>query len=147
SLHHYTVRGNINFSGMEIDLVADHKHNKESLYVECKAKEKVSSDELSKFSFNVGFKKVDKGYFYRTQELESQAGALLREIKERPEYKNLTFFEPDEIIQMLIDGKMVYEPTAQLAKFKISKKILVVSYVGDFLIYLINESNVLPTKF
>ncbi len=147
SLHHYNVRGNINFSGMEIDLVADHKHNKESLYVECKAKEKVSSDELTKFAFNVGFKKVDKGYFYRTQEIESQAGALLREIKERPEYKNLTFFEPDEIIQMLIDGKMVYEPNAQLSTFIVSKKILAVSYIGDFLIYLINESNVLPTKF
>lgn len=146
SLHHYNVRGNINFAGMEIDLVADHKHNKESLYVECKAKEKVTSDELSKFAFNVSFKKADKGYFYRTQELESQAGALLREIKERTEYKNLTFFEPDDIIQMLIDGKMVFEPSAQLTSFKVSKKILSVSYIGDFLIYLINESNVLPTK-
>ncbi|MGM0944341.1 MAG: restriction endonuclease [Bacteroidota bacterium] len=147
SIHHYNVRGNINFAGMEIDLVADHKHNKESLYVECKAKEKVSSDELSKFAFNVSFKKVDKGYFYRTQELESQAGALLREIKERPEYKNLTFFEPNEIIQMLIDGKMIFEPTSQFSSFQISKKILAVTYIGDFLIYLINESNVLPTKF
>jgi hypothetical protein len=147
NIHHYNVRGNINFAGMEIDLVADHKHNKESLYVECKAKEKVSSDELSKFAFNVSFKKVDKGYFYRTQELESQAGALLREIKERPEYKNLTFFEPNEIIQMLIDGKMIFEPTSQFSSFQISKKILAVTYIGDFLIYLINESNVLPTKF
>lgn len=147
NIHHYNVRGNINFAGMEIDLVADHKHNKESLYVECKAKEKVSSDELSKFAFNVSFKKVDKGYFYRTQELESQAGALLREIKERPEYKNLTFFEPNEIIQMLIDSKMIFEPLSQLSSFQISKKILAVTYIGDFLIYLINESNVLPTKF
>ena len=94
SIHHFEIRGNINFSGMEIDLVANHKHTNESLYVECKAKEKVKSDELSKFAFNVGFKEIDKGYFFRTRELESQAGALLIEIKQKEKYKNLTFFEP-----------------------------------------------------
>lgn len=62
-IHQYEIRGNINYSGMEIDLVATHKHNKETLYVECKAKEKVSSDELSKFAFNVDYKEIDKGYF------------------------------------------------------------------------------------
>ncbi len=147
TLHQYDIRGNINYSGMEIDLVAEHKHNKESLYVECKAKEKVSSDELSKFSFNVGFKKIDKGYFFRTQELESQAGALLSEIKARPEYKNLTFFEPSEIIKILSDGKMIFEPTSELKNYLISKRTLAVTYFGDFFIYLINESNALPTKF
>nr|WP_315395950.1 ATP-binding protein [uncultured Sphingobacterium sp.] len=147
TLHQYDIRGNINFSGMEIDLVAEHKHNKETLYVECKAKEKVSSDELSKFSFNVGFKKIDKGYFFRTQELESQAGALLSEIKQRPEYKNLTFFEPSEIIKILTDGKMIFEPSSDLKNYIISKKTLAVTYFGDYFIYLINESNALPTKF
>ena len=147
TLHQYNIRGNINYSGMEIDLIAEHKHNKESLYVECKAKEKVSSDELSKFAFNVGFKKIDKGYFFRTQELESQAGALLSEIKLRPEYKNLTFFEPSDIIRILSDGKMIFEPTSELKNYLISKRTLAVTYFGDFLIYLINESNALPTKF
>ncbi|MEO6838255.1 MAG: restriction endonuclease [Ginsengibacter sp.] len=147
TLHQYDIRSNINFSGMEIDLVAEHKHNKESLYVECKAKEKVSSDELSKFAFNVDFKEVDKGYFYRTQELESQAGALLSEMKKKPKYKNLTFFEPDDIIKMLSDGKMLFEPLSQLTNYIISKRILAVTYFGDFFIYLVNESNALPTKF
>lgn len=147
TLHQYDIRGNINFAGMEIDLVAEQRHTKETLYVECKAKEKVSSDELSKFVFNVGFKKVDKGYFFRTQELESQAGALLKELRERIEYKNLTFFEPTEIIQMLEDGKMIFEPLSDLAKYTKSKRILAITYFGDFFIYLINESNALPTKF
>ena len=147
TLHQYDIRSNINFSGMEIDLVAEHKHNKESLYVECKAKEKVSSDELSKFAFNVDFKEVDKGYFFRTHHLESQAGALLAEMKQKTKYKNLTFFEPDDIIKMLSDGKMVFEPLSQLTNYIISKKILAVTYFGDFFIYLVNESNALPTKF
>lgn len=147
TIHQYDIRDNINFSGMEIDLVAEHKHNKESLYVECKAKEKVSSDELSKFAFNVDFKEIDKGYFFRTQELESQAGALLSEMKQKTKYKNLTFFEPDDIIKMLSDGKMLFEPQSKLTNYIISKRILAVTYFGDYLVYLINESNALPTKY
>ena len=132
---------------MEIDLVANHKHTKEKLYVECKAKEKVSSDELSKFAFNVEFKEADKGYFFRTQELESQAGALLEEIRAKPKYKTLTFFEPSDIIEMLIDAKMISEAFNEFKDFIISKKILAVTYFGDYFIYLINDSNALPTRF
>lgn len=147
NIHQYDIRGNINYSGMEIDLVAEHKHNKETLYVECKAKEKVSSDELTKFAFNVEFKEIDKGYFFRTQELESQAGALLSEIKSKPKYKNLTFFEPSDIIKILSDGKMLFEPFDDLKNYIISKRILAITYKGDFFMYLINESNAIPTKY
>jgi len=129
SIHKYEVRGNINFSGMEIDLVAQHKFTAETLYVECKAKAKVSSDELSKFAFNVDFKEVDKGFFFRTQELEFQAGALLTEIRAKKKYKNLTFFEPNQIIEMLKDSNMVIEPNHQLTQYSISKKILAITYV------------------
>ena len=58
SINQYEIKQNINFAGLEIDLVAEHKHNREKLYVECKAKEKVTSDELSKFAFNVFHKKI-----------------------------------------------------------------------------------------
>jgi hypothetical protein len=113
AIHQYDIRGNINFSGMEIDLIAKHKHKDEILYVECKAKEKVSSDELSKFCFNVEFQEADYGYFFRTQELEYQAGALLSEIRKKTKYKNLTFFEPSDIIQMLSDANKIFEPISK----------------------------------
>lgn len=147
TIQQFDVRGNINFSGMEIDLVAQQKHTNETLYVECKAKEKVTSDELSKFAFNVDFKEVDKGYFFRTQELEYQAGALLGELKQKPRYKKLTFFEPSDIIKMLSNANMIFEPHSDLLGYIISKKILAITYFGDFFIYLVNESNALPTKF
>ncbi len=147
SIQQYEVRGNINFSGMEIDLVAHQKHDKGILYVECKAKEKVTADELSKFCFNVEFKEANKGYFFRTQELEYQAGALLEEIRSKEKYKNLTFFEPTDIIGMLQDGKIIFEPQNALSKHIISKRILAITYFGDFFIYLINETNAFPTKF
>lgn len=147
SIHHYEVREQINYGGMEIDLRAVHKHTNASLYVECKAKEKVSSDELSKFCFNADMNEVDAGYFFRTQELDSQAGALLERIREKPKYKNLTFFEPGQILEMLVDANQISLPTTQLSDYSISKRILIVSYVGDFLIYLVNESSLYPTKF
>ena len=145
--HQYEIRGNINFSGMEIDLIAEHKHKRETLYVECKAKEKVSSDELSKFCFNVEFKEADFGYFFRTQDLEFQAGALLSEIRKKEKYKNLTFFEPNDIIRILTDAKLIVEPNDKLKSFSISKRFLAVTYFGDYLIYIIDESNLIPSKF
>lgn len=147
TLHLYEVRGNINFAGLEIDLIGIHKHTGETLYVECKAKEKVSSDELSKFCFNVDHKEADKGYFFRTQELESQAGALLSEIKKKPKNKNLTFFEPDDIISILKDANKIFEPLDNLKNYNISKKIFIVSYFGDFFVYLIKETLAFPTQF
>ena len=114
SIHQYKISQNINFSGIEIDLIAEHKHKQETLYVECKAKEKVSSDELTKFCFNVSHKKADSGYFFRTNELEYQAGALLKELRADERYRNLTFFEPSDIVQMLSDGDFIFEPDGKI---------------------------------
>jgi hypothetical protein len=148
STHQYNIKQNIRFTGMELDLVAEHKHKaNETLYVECKAKDKVSSIELRTFFANVYHHKANFGYFFRTNELEYDAGGLLKEYKSDERYSHLSFFEPKDIIEMLVDAKMIFEPHAELVDFVISKKILAVTYFGDFFIYLINESNALPTKF
>lgn len=91
SAHQYDIKSNINFTGMEIDLIASHNIRKETLYVECKAKEKVSSTEIRNFAFNVNYKKADFGYFIRTKEIDSQAGGLIEEMKSDSRYNNLTF--------------------------------------------------------
>ncbi len=132
---------------MEIDLIANHKHKDETLYVECKAKEKVTSDELSKFCFNALHKKASAGYFFRTKELESQAGGYLRELQDDSRYRHLTFFEPDDIIKILSDAKLIFEPSAILSSHKISKRIFAVTYFGDFLIYIVNNSSLVKTHF
>jgi len=147
SRHSYKIRQNLRFTGMELDLLAEHNFEKITLYVECKAKEKVSSIELRTFFANVFHHKADKGYFFRTQELESDAGGLLNEYRADERYKNLTFFEPEDIIKMLSDGQMLFEPISKLTNYTISKRILAVTYFGDYLIYLINESNAFPTKY
>ena len=148
SIHQYEIKQNIRFTGMEIDLLANHKHKtNEVLYVECKAKNRVSSIELRTFFSNVFHRNATHGYFFRTNELEYDAGGLLEEYRSDSRYDHLTFFEPKDIIQMLIDARLIYEPSKQIADFTISKRILAVTHFGDFLVYLVNESNALPTSF
>lgn len=148
SIHQYEIKTNIRFTGMELDLIAKHKHkSNEILYVECKAKMKVSSIELRTFFANVFHHKANFGYFFRTNELEFDAGGLLSEMRNDSRYSNLTFFEPKDIIKMLSDANMVFEPLNDLVSYIISKKILAITYFGDFFIYLVNESNALPTKY
>jgi Holliday junction resolvase-like predicted endonuclease len=147
SAHQYEVKSNINFTGMEIDLIANHKINKEALYVECKAKEKVSSTEIRNFAFNVSHKKADKGYFIRTKELESQAGGLIEEMKEDDRYKNLTFIEPKEVIQILVDANYIKNPSFNSTELKITKRILCITHFGDFFVYILTKNSVIPTHY
>jgi len=121
--HQYKVRHNIRFTGMELDLLAEHKHRpNEVLYVECKAKSKVSSIELRTFFANVFHHSANFGYFFRTHELEYDAGGLLQEYRKDPRYDNLTFFEPEDIITMLKDAKQIFEPSEELKEYNISKR-------------------------
>lgn len=135
----YTVRSDINYTGMEIDLIAKHKDREETIYVECKAKEKVSSDELSKFAFNVSHKKADQGLFIRTKELEHQAAGLLDEMVNDDRYKNLTFFEASKVISLLQESDFI-KPYGSFEKIVFSKEILAVTYLGDFYVLIIKDS-------
>ena len=70
SINNYEVRGNINFSGMEIDLVATHKHTHETLYVECKAKERVKGQKGIVYNWFNNLTNVDDIRFFTQTELE-----------------------------------------------------------------------------
>ena len=146
SSHQYEVKSNINFTGMEIDLLASHKIRKESLYVECKAKDKVSSTEIRNFAFNVQFKNADFGYFIRTKEIDAQAGGLIDEMKKDNRYKNLTFIEPVDVIQILVDAGRVIEPHLP-SNLTITKRILCVTFFGEYLLFIVTQSSVIPTNY
>lgn len=147
--HQYEIKSNINFTGMEIDLLAKHKVRKETLYVECKAKEKVSSTEIRTFAFNTNFKKADSGYFIRTKELEYQAGGLIEEMGEDERYKNLTFIEPNKVIEILEDANFICLPPKNRipSNYNVTKRILCITYMGDFVIYILSLNTVIPTHF
>ncbi len=146
SAHQYEVTSNVNFAGMEIDLLAKHKIRNETLYVECKAKEKVSSTEIRNFWFNMSDKEADYGYFIRTKEVESQAAGLIEEMKKKVKYKNLTFIEPDGVIKILTDSNFIQEPRLP-SDIITTKRVLCVTYKGDYLLYIATRSSVIPTNF
>ncbi len=158
-LHRYEVSSNVNYTGMELDLTAKHKDkSNESLYVECKAKNKVSSSEILTFEAKVRFKKVDFGYFIRTKELDHQAKGLVDEFKADERYKNLTFFEPQKVISLLQESGKI--KAIENLNEDFTKQILVITYFGDYYVlikkdtlaaipnsfYLFNAKNSKPVK-
>ncbi|WP_439185429.1 restriction endonuclease [Carboxylicivirga taeanensis] len=137
--HRYEVSSNINFTGMELDLIGKHKDRpNETLYVECKAKEKVSSAEILTFESKVRFKKVNYGYFIRTKELEHQAKGIVEEMQADERYNHITFFEPKKVIKLLQESGQI--KTATEFPKKITKSILAITYFGDYYIHLIKDS-------
>lgn len=145
--HRYELSSNVNYTGMELDLIGKHKDRpNETLYVECKAKEKVSSSEILTFESKVRFKKVTYGYFIRTKELEHQAKGLVDEMKADSRYDHLTFFEPPKVISLLQDSKKI-TLLPHLTK-EITKQILAITYFGDFYVLIIKDSlGAVPTSF
>ncbi len=92
--HRYEVSQRINFTGMEIDLIAKHKDRvNETLYVECKAKDNLSSNDIKSFVFNTEFKNTDFGYFISTTQFAHQVAGLISEINENKKYNNLYFLD------------------------------------------------------
>ena len=134
----YDIQQNINFTGLEIDLIATHSDRNETLYIECKAKEKAKSTEIKNFAFNVIDKEADYGYFVFTEELDHQAAGLKIEMEQKEKYKNLTFFGPDKIVKSLEKtGRIKHLDTAEIEKNEaISKIILAYTYFGTFYIVI-----------
>lgn len=146
-LQKYEIEPNVHFTGLEIDLIAKHKYDNKTLYVECKAKEKVRSTEIKNFGFNVFTKKPDYAYFIHTVELDKQASALkIEQFNNNSEFKNVSFYGPNKIIELLIDSSKIRNiPYDNLGQ--ITQQFLIVSYLGDYIIYIGQESLAYPTYY
>jgi len=135
----YKITQNINFTGLEIDLLAKHKTRNETLIVECKAKEKPKSTELKNFAYNVLIeKKGDYGYFIYTEELDHQAAGLANQWKKEPSHKNITLIGPDKIIDILVDSNKIKKLDISLIpdKENIDNVILAYTYFGIYYIVI-----------
>jgi len=145
----YQVEANINYTGMEIDLIAKHMDRNETAYVECKARDKIDSGDVRKFAFNVQHKRVDHGYFITTRVLQHQAAGLVNEMKLDVEdrYKNLIFFNPTKVIDLLVDAEKI-SPIHSAKLGNISKHILAVTHLGDYHVALLQEGLApIPTRY
>lgn len=142
----YDITQRVNFTGMEIDLIAKHKDRSETAYIECKARERLNSDDIRTFAFNVGYKEVNYGYFISTTEFEHQVAGLIEEMKRKDSYKNLYFWKPDKIFELLESAKVITALDHSNIEHTITKIILAYTYFGTFYI-LILMKNTIPTQF
>ena len=142
----YKIRPRVNFTGMEIDLIADHKDRSETVYIECKAKDRLDSDDIKRFSFNVNHRNANDGYFISTTEFEHQVAGLIKEMSDDNKYSNLYFWGPLKIFDLLESAKMITPLGASNIRHSITKTILCYTYFGLFYI-LILMKNTMPTQF
>ncbi len=144
----YDITQRVNFAGMEIDLIAKHKDKSETAYIECKARDRLKSDHIRTFAFNVRHQDADCGYFISTTEFEHDVAGLIEEMgKEKKEkYKNLYFWQPDKIFELLESAGVITPLDLKAIKQTITKIILLYTYFGTFYI-LILMKNTIPTQF
>lgn len=85
----YDIQQNIVFTGTEIDLIAKHKDRHETIYIECKAREKLEANDIKAFVFNVehsDYSQAEKckyGYFLSTTEFQHHVAGLIEQIRQR----------------------------------------------------------------
>lgn len=89
----YTIKERVNFTGMEIDLIAQHIDRKnEIVYIECKARQSLEAKDIKSFAFNTKFKDAQYGYFLSTTDYAHQVAGLIEEMNQKKEYNNLYFW-------------------------------------------------------
>ena len=136
----FKVKERINFTGMEIDLLCEHIDRGEKAFIECKAREELSSSDIKGLIFNTQFKNADYGYFLYTKYFQHQAGGTIEEVKNDSRYKNIYFWDCEKIIELLIDSGEVKECPKYILNYRVSKEILLYSYYGIFYILLLSNS-------
>lgn len=142
----YDITERVNFTGMEIDLIAKHKDRSETAYIECKARERLESKDIKVFAFNVKDRKANYGYFLSTIEFEHQVAGLIEEMKGKEEYSNLYFWRPDKIFELLESAKVITPLDLSNIGHTITKTILSYTHFGTFYI-LILMKNTIPSQF
>ncbi|TYQ15215.1 UNVERIFIED_CONTAM: putative endonuclease distantly related to archaeal Holliday junction resolvase [Acetivibrio alkalicellulosi] len=136
----YRVKERVNFTGMEIDLIAEHKdRNNELIYIECKAKESLESKDIKSFAFNTKFQSGKFGYFLSITDYAHQVAGLIDEMSKKTEYDNLYFFGPSKIIELLEESKFIKKVNDITFPLNVAKSILVYSFFGIYRIFIFNE--------
>lgn len=144
----YKIKQRVNFTGMEIDLIADHLDRNETAYIECKAREQLESNEIKTFAFNVNHHKANFGYFLSTTEYSHQVAGLIAGMKSDLRYSNLYFWGPDKIIELFESSRKI-KPISVIMKDnenQITKAILTYTAFGVFYVLILSEGS-LPTHY
>lgn len=140
----YKVETEIGRTGVEIDLLCTNKANSsQKIYVECKAhRDNIQSDVLKKIIGTLSIEDYKEAYLITTSNLGKDAKGMREEWEQKEKFQNLTFYTPKELIEALVDAKIISTKDISLsnigktvAQKQIGKTALVISPYGYF--YLI----------
>ena len=144
----YGITQRVNFTGMEIDLIATHKDRvNERVYIECKARNTLSATDIKSFVFNAQFKQVPYGYFLSVCDYVHQVAGLIEEMSQKDEYINLFFWGPSKIFELLEEADKIKKVHLINTKLILKKKFwctLILECFGFFLLIMqLNPKNLL----
>ncbi|MFA0821276.1 MAG: restriction endonuclease [Methanomethylovorans sp.] len=142
----YHLKKRVNFTGMEIDLIASHKDKTELAYIECKAKDRLDSSEIKVFAFNVKHHEANCGYFLSTSDYEHQVAGLIDEMKNSGKYPNLYFWGPSKLFELLESSSEIKPINYSHGFYIVTKHTLAWTYFGIFHILILME-NTFPVYF
>jgi len=139
----YRVLQQINFTGTEIDLLCEHLDRpRESALVECKARSAVNSADVKNFAFDIVVsKRAEYGYFVHTSELQHQALGLVTELKSGENARQLIFWGPDKVIDLLQHLGLIKAPPnlEKVHDLTPTKQLLLYTYLGRFWVTLLSN--------
>ncbi|ONG37037.1 restriction endonuclease, partial [Alkanindiges hydrocarboniclasticus] len=115
----YDVVNEIRFTGVELDLLCKHKVSGKEIYVECKAYRNTNIDAniLKNLVGTLVFKDYSEAWLVSTVEYGKEAKGFIKEWKDKPKEQatKLSFYDPLQIINSLIDSKVIQNCPTDLA--------------------------------
>lgn len=109
----YNVIEEIRFTGVELDLLCQHKISGKKIYVECKAlKENIGAPILRQLLGTVEFQNYSEGWLISTSDFGKEAKGFVETWKEKPAEisSKLSFYTPELVIASLINASVITEP-------------------------------------
>ena len=118
---HYEVIKEIRFTGVELDLLCEHKVSGKKIYVECKAqKENIGAPILRQLLGTVQAYDYAEGWLISTADFGKEAKGFVEMWKEKPAETSskLSFYSPQLVIEALQSGSVITSPPiTQAEKF------------------------------
>jgi len=117
----YEITETLRVTGMEIDVLAEHKVSKSVILVECKAHEdNLPSDVISKLLGNTMIRGASAGWLLSTGPLSKDAEGLRSEWESRTDTdrSKLSFYTSNRVIELLLDARIITSPVSIKEKIK-----------------------------
>ena len=133
----FIVTEEVSLTGMEVDLLAEHKNTGQRIYVECKAhRQPLQADIIFKLLGQVNFRNVAAGWILSTSDFSKDGKGTILEWNDKPpeERSKLAFYTPDNLIDLLISSNTICDPSKlSLDKLEVPKEaMLLVTDLGYF---------------